>query len=164
MRILTTIDISSITSTKNGYSGALFATIKNSVVSSNPDPSTGGRNGDTPDEIRQNALYAYSTQLRAVTKDDYIVRSLAMPADYGTVSKAYISQDFYNNPQQTTSYTQGFNPLSLDLYVLSYNSAKQLVTGSALLKNNLATYINQYRMLTDAVNIKNAYAVNIGII
>jgi hypothetical protein len=160
---LTDIDISSITSTKNGYAGDLFNAIKNSVASSNPNPSSGGRNGDTIEEIRQNALYAYSTQLRAVTKDDYIVRALAMPADYGTVSKAYISQDFYNNPQQTTSYTQGFNPLSLDLYVLSYNSSKQLATGSALLKNNLATYINQYRMVTDAINIKDAYYINIGI-
>ena len=160
---LTDINVSSITSTKNGYAGPLLPQILNSVVSTNPNPSSGGRNGDTIEEIRQNALYAYSTQLRAVTKDDYIVRSLAMPADYGTVSKAYISQDFYNNPQQTTSYTQGFNPLSLDLYVLSYNSAKQLVTGSTLLKNNLATYINQYRMVTDAINIKDAYYINVGI-
>ena len=160
---LTDINVSSITSTKNGYAGPLLPQILNSVVSTNPNPSSGGRNGDTIEEIRQNALYAYSTQLRAVTKDDYIVRSLTMPADYGTVSKAYISQDFYNNPQQTTSYTQGFNPLSLDLYVLSYNSAKQLVTGSALLKNNLATYINQYRMVTDAINIKDAYYINVGI-
>ena len=160
---LTDINVSSITSTKNGYAGPLLPQILNSVVSTNPNPSSGGRNGDTIEEIRQNALYAYSTQLRAVTKDDYIVRSLAMPADYGTVSKAYVSQDFYNNPQQTTSYTQGFNPLSLDLYVLSYNSAKQLVTGSALLKNNLATYINQYRMVTDAINIKDAYYINVGI-
>jgi hypothetical protein len=160
---LTGIDVSSITSTKNGYAGPLLSQILDSVISTNPNPSTGGRNGDTIDEIRQNALYAYSTQLRAVTKDDYIVRALAMPADYGTVSKAYISQDFYNNPQQTTSYTQGFNPLSLDLYILSYNSSKQLATGSALLKNNLATYINQYRMVTDAINIKDAYYINVGI-
>ena len=160
---LTDIDISSITSTKNGYAGPLLSQILDSVISTNPNPSSGGRDGDTIEEIRQNALYAYSTQLRAVTKDDYIVRALAMPADYGTVSKAYISQDFYNNPQQTISYTQGFNPLSLDLYVLSYNSSKQLATGSALLKNNLATYINQYRMVTDAINIKDAYYINIGI-
>jgi hypothetical protein len=160
---LTNIDVSSISSTKNGYVGPLLSQILNSVVSTNPNPSTGGRNGDTTDEIRQNALYAYSTQLRAVTKDDYIVRALAMPADYGTVSKAYVTQDFYNNLQQTTSYTQGYNPLSLDLYVLSYNNNKQLITGSALLKNNLATYINQYRMVTDAINIKDAYYINIGI-
>jgi len=160
---LTTIDISSITSTKNGISGALFTTIKNSVVSSNPNPSSGGRDGDSTDEIRQNALYSFSTQLRTVTKEDYIIRALSMPADYGTVAKAYITQDFNKNPQQTVSYTQSNNPLALDLYVLSYNSNKQLSTASTTLKNNLVTYLNQYRMVTDAINIKDAYYINIGI-
>ena len=160
---LTVIETSGVYYKNGNPGGAISTTVLASVVSSNPNPSTGGRNGDTIDEIRQNALYAYSTQLRAVTKDDYIVRALSMPADYGTVSKAYVTQDFYNNPQQTTSYTQGYNPLSLDLYVLSYNSNKQLATGSVLLKNNLATYINQYRMVTDAINIKNAYYINVGI-
>ncbi len=69
-------------------------------------------------------LYSYSTQLRAVTKDDYIVRALSMPSDYGTVSKAYISQDLYSNPQETVTTTQQNNPLALDLYILSYNSSK----------------------------------------
>ena len=160
---LTTIDISSITSTKNGYSGALFATIKNSVVSSNPDPSTGGRNGDTTEEVRQNALYSFSTQLRTVTKEDYIIRSLSMPADYGTISKAYITQDFNKNPQETVAYSLPNNPLALDLYILSYDSNKKLNTASTTLKNNLVTYLNQYRMVTDAINIRDAYYINIGI-
>ena len=160
---LTTIDISSITSTKNGYSGALFTTIKNSVVSSNPNPSSGGRDGDSTDEIRQNALYSFSTQLRTVTKEDYIIRSLSMPADYGTISKAYITQDFNKNPQETVAYSLPNNPLALDLYVLSYNNNKQLTTGSLTLKNNLVTYLNQYRMVTDAINIRDAYYINIGI-
>jgi len=158
---LTTIDKTGVTFPGGG--GALNATVLQSIVSSNPNPSSGGRNGDTVDEIRQNALYAYSTQLRAVTKDDYIVRALSMPSEYGVVSKAYISQDLYNNPQQTVSYNQQNNPLALDLYVLSYNSNKQITTASNTLKNNLATYINQYRMVTDAINIKNAYYINIGI-
>jgi len=160
---LTTIDVSSITSTKNGITGDLFNTIKNSVVSSNPNPSSGGRDGDTIEEIRQNALYSFSTQLRTVTKEDYIIRSLSMPADYGTVAKAYITQDFNKNPQQTVSYTQFNNPLALDLYVLSYNSNKQLSIASTTLKNNLVTYLNQYRMVTDAINIKDAYYINIGV-
>ena len=160
---LTTIDVSSIISTKNGITGNLFNTIKNSVVSSNPNPSSGGRDGDSTDEIRQNALYSFSTQLRTVTKEDYIIRALSMPADYGTVAKAYITQDFNKNPQQTVSYTQSNNPLALDLYVLSYNSSKQLSTASPTLKNNLVTYLNQYRMVTDAINIKDAYYINIGI-
>ena len=51
---------------------------------------------------------------------------------------------------------------SLDLYILSYNSNKQLTTGSLTLKENLVTYLNQYRMVTDAINIKDAYYINIG--
>ena len=150
---------------KNGTppNAALATSASDSVISNNPIPSSGGRNGDTTEEIRQNALYAYSTQLRAVTKDDYIVRAMSMPADYGTVAKAYISQDLYKNPQQTVAYTQNNNPLALDLYVLSYNSSKQMVTGSLSLKNNLVTYMNQYRMVTDAINIKDAYYINIGV-
>jgi hypothetical protein len=158
---LTLIDTSFITF-KN-VPGPLSASVLDSVASANPLPSVGGRNGDTADEIRQNALYSYSTQLRAVTKDDYIVRAISMPADYGVVAKAYITQDINMNPQQTTSYIQNNNPLALDLYILSYNINKQLTKPSPTLKNNLVTYMNQYRMVTDAINIRDAYYINIGI-
>jgi hypothetical protein len=158
---LTTIDATNV-SFKN-TSGPLSASVLASIASSNPNPSTGGRNGDTTEEIRQNALYAYSTQLRAVTKEDYIVRAVSMPADYGTVAKAYITQDFNNNPQQTVAYTQFNNPLALDLYILSYDSNKNLTSASSTLKNNLVTYLNQYRMITDAINIKDAYYINVGV-
>jgi hypothetical protein len=158
---LTTIDTAGVIFPGGG--GALNATILQSIVSSNSNPSSGGRNGDTTDEIRQNALYAYSTQLRAVTKDDYIVRALSMPSDYGTVAKAYISQDLNQNPQQTVATLQQNNPLALDLYILSYNSSKQLTTAAITLKENLVTYLNQYRMVTDAINIRDAYYINIGL-
>ena len=158
---LTTIDTAGVTFPGGG--GALNTTVLQSIVSTNPNPSSGGRNGDTSDEIRQNALYSYSTQLRAVTKDDYIVRALSMPADYGTVAKAYISQDLYQSPQQTVATFPTNNPLSLDLYILSYNSNKQLTSASNTLKQNLVTYIDQYRMVTDAINIKDAFYINIGV-
>ena len=158
---LTIIDASNVTF-PSGITGTTANYVKSSIVSNNPLPAVGGRDGDTVEEIRQNALYSYSTQLRAVTKDDYIVRSLSMPADCGAVSKAYISQDLYQNPQPTVATLQPNNPLSLDLYILSYNNDKQLTTASLTLKNNLATYLNQYRMFTDAINIKDAYSINIG--
>jgi hypothetical protein len=158
---LTIIDTSGVTFPGGG--GGLNTTVLQSIVSSNPNPSSGGRNGDTSDEIRQNALYSYSTQLRAVTKDDYIVRALSMPSDYGTVSKAYISQDLYSNPQETVATIQQNNPLALDLYILSYNSSKQLISAPTTLKENLITYLNQYRMVTDAINIRDAYYINIGL-
>jgi hypothetical protein len=162
---LTIIDTSEIYF-KNGTPPVpgLETLVRNSVISNNPFPSTGGRNGDTTDEIRQNALYAYSTQLRAVTKDDYIVRALSMPPNYGTISKAYITQEFTReNSQQTIAHTQPGNPLSLDLYILSFNNNKQLIQASNTLKENLVTYINEYRMVTDAINIRDAFYINIGI-
>jgi hypothetical protein len=158
---LTTIDTAGVTFPGGG--GALNNTVLQSIISSNPNPSSGGRNGDTADEIRQNALYSYSTQLRAVTKDDYIVRALSMPSEYGTVAKAYISQDLNSNPQETVAHTNPSNPLALDLYILSYNSNKQLKPAEPTLKQNLVTYLNQYRMVTDAINIKDAYYINIGL-
>ena len=158
---LTTIDTTGVTFPGGG--GGLNDVVLQSIVSSNPNPSSGGRDGDTADEIRQNALYAFSTQLRAVTKDDYIVRAMSMPADYGTVAKAYISQDLNTNPQETVAHTNPSNPLALDLYILSYNKNKQLTSATPTLKQNLVTYLNQYRMVTDAINIKDAYYINIGL-
>jgi hypothetical protein len=159
---LTNIDTSGVYFKNGNPGGSLATTVLNSVVSTNFFPSVGGRDGDTIEEIRQNALYSFSTQLRVVTKNDYIVRALSMPSDYGTVAKAYISQDF-NNIQQTVSYNPSNNSLALDLYILSYNNNKKLTAASTTLKENLVTYLNEYRMVTDAINIKDAFYINIGV-
>jgi hypothetical protein len=159
---LTTIDLSGL-AFKSGYSGGLSQTIKNSVISTNPDPSSGGRSGDEIEEIRNNALYSYSSQLRAVTKNDYIIRALSLPSDYGSISKVYVTQDLNQNLQPSLSSTPTSNPLSLDMYVLAYNPNKQLDIATTTLKQNLAIYLNEYRMVTDAINIKSAFYINIGI-
>jgi hypothetical protein len=159
---LTIIDTSGVYFKNGNPGGAISATVLNSVVSSNPNPSVGGRNGDEIEEIRNNALFSFSSQNRAVTKDDYMVRALSLPSDYGSISKVYITQDFENTQIiETTTTTK--NPLALDLYILAYNSNKQLIPASSTLKNNLITYLNQYRMITDAINIKDAFYINIGI-
>jgi hypothetical protein len=129
-----------------------------SVVSNNSTPAAGGRDGDQTEEIRNNALYAYSSQMRAVTKTDYIVRALSLPAEYGSIAKVYATQPLSSDNSSGVS-----NPLALDMYILAYNSDKQLTNATNNLKDNLSTYINEYRMVTDAVNIKNAFYINIGI-
>jgi len=156
---LTNID----TSTIYFKSSIVDNTIKDSLVSTNPNPSSGGRNADEIEEIRNNALYAHSSQLRAVTKNDYIVRALSLPSDYGSISKVYVSQDLNSNPQQTVAPTAVSNPLSLDMYVLAYNDKKQLTQATTTLKENLSTYLNEYRMVTDAINIRDAFYINIGV-
>jgi len=154
---LTLISTSGITFKSRSSSDPLFTTILGSLASTNPDKATGGRGGDTIEEIRNNALYAYSSQLRAVTKNDYLIRTLSLPSEYGSIAKAYPTQDFAyegNNPT---------NPLAISLYILAYNSNKQLTQAATSLKNNLVTYLNEYRMATDAINIKDAYYINIGV-
>jgi hypothetical protein len=133
--------------------------VLDSIVCNNPIPATGGRGEDTIEEIRLNALNSFSSQNRAVTKEDYIIRVLNMPSEYGSISKAYITQETYNNIGSLIKD----NPLSLDLYILGYNSSKQLINANSTLKSNLKTYINEYRMITDAINIKDAFYINIGI-
>jgi hypothetical protein len=148
---------------KSGYSKTTYSDIVNSIASNNPNPSSGGRGGDEIEEIRNNALYAHSSQLRAVTKNDYIVRSLSLPPDYGSIAKVYATQNMNVNDQVTTAPTMTSNPLSLDLYVLAYNLNKNLTAASTTLKQNLATYLNEYRMVTDAINIRDAFYINIGV-
>jgi hypothetical protein len=149
----------------SGITGALTTTIIDSIASTNPIVASGGRNGDQIEEIRNNAFYAYQSQLRAVTREDYMVRALSLPSNYGSIAKVYVTQDVAREAlaTPTVATTEERNPLSLDMYVLAYNSNKQLTSASTTLKNNLATYINEFRMVTDAINIKDAFYINIGV-
>ena len=129
----------------------------NSFAVNNPKAATGGQDGDTLEEIRQNASSNFASQLRNVTQDDYLVRALSMPTKYGVVSKAFIE------PTKEQNVSQGELPSTLDLYILSSNNQNQLVTGSAALKQNLSTYLSQYRVIGDTISIKDAFIVNIGV-
>lgn len=133
--------------------------IINNLLLNNPEPATGGRGGDTVEEIRLNTLNSYTSQNRAVTKEDYIVRVLSLPSKYGNIAKAYISQETYNNTGNLISE----NPLGLDLYILAYDSNKKITTANNTLKNNLKTYLNEYRIITDSITIKNAFYINLAI-
>jgi hypothetical protein len=160
---ITTINSRSSFSTIGG--GPLGTNAINSVAVTNPVQANGGRSGDQVEEIRNNALNAYQSQLRAVTKEDYMVRALSLPSDFGSISKVYVTQDPARETLQTPTVAtiEGRNPLSLDMYVLGYNSNKKLTTATTVLKQNLATYIDLYRMVTDAINIKDAFYINIGV-
>jgi phage-related baseplate assembly protein len=79
-----------------------------------------------------------------------------MPSEYGAVSKAYIEQPKLTDNQVSTIET-------LSLYVLSLNSSGQLDYANTTLKNNLRTYLSQYRMIGDNIEIRDAYIINIGV-
>jgi len=161
---ITTIDNSNV-SFATPINDAMSQYIKTTLAVTNPIPASGGRNGDQVEEIRNNAFNTYQSQLRAVTREDYMVRALSLPSDYGSIAKVYVTQDVAKEmiATPTVATTEERNPLSLDMYILGYNSNKQLVTAATTLKENLVTYIDQFRMVTDAINIKDAFYINIGI-
>ena len=130
--------------------------IFNSLNINNPNAATGGKGGDTLEEIRQNTLSNISAQKRSVTSNDYLIRALSMPSDYGSISKAYIEKPKLTDEQISTIET-------LSLYVLSQNSSGQLDYAGSTLKNNLRTYLSQYRMIGDSIEIRDAYIINISI-
>ena len=153
-------------------------TVKQSVRISNPEASSGGLGAESVDELRENIKAFFQAQGRAVTKEDYIIRTYALPDKYGNIAKAYIVQDdqLSGTPQSSYQITQEDvgkplseiqnripNPLALNLYVLGYNSNRKLSIVNDAVKQNLKTYLSRFRPITDAVNIKNGYIINIGV-
>lgn len=158
-------------------------TIKSSVQVNNPLPATGGKSAETDEEIRQNGLASFSAQHRAVTREDYVIRALSMPPKFGSIAKAYVSKDgILDTRSQTNIFKEAFtdeakvtpngmnivygelnNPLAINLYVLSYDDNNCLIRPNDLVLKNLKTYLEKYRVLTDGVNITNAFVINFGI-
>jgi hypothetical protein len=139
----------------------LLDRIKASVATTNPTPATGGKSEETIDELRQNAMANFAAQQRAVTNSDYVIRAYSMPPRFGSIAKAYVIQD--EQVAVDTGRLTVPNPLAINLYTLGYDGNGAFTTLNPAVLNNLKTYLSQYRMLTDAVNIKTAFVINIGI-
>lgn len=136
------------------------STFLTTLTFNNEKPASGGKDGDTIEELRQNSLKAFSEQKRAVTTSDYTVRALSLPPQFGSVAKAFVTKEFNQN---TTKSVLSQNPLALALYVLAYDNDGKLITATNSLKNNLKSYLTEYMMITDAIDIKDAFVVNIGV-
>ena len=128
-----------------------------SIVVTNSKAASGGSDGDSIQEIRNNSLGNFGAQLRTVTQQDYLTRALSLPPQYGAISKAYIEK------QKANSVEVGESTSLLDLYVLGYNSQNQLINAPSTLKRNLITYLSQYRSANDSIKVKDAFIINIGI-
>lgn len=136
--------------------------VKKTIAVNNPIPAAGAKTVDSINDIKNNAVANFATQNRVVTDRDYIIRCYSMPARFGSVAKAYIVPDDQISQQQQIE-TRVQNPLAMNMYVLGYNASKQLTTLNRAVKENLKSYLDYYRILTDAINIKDAYIINIGV-
>jgi len=140
----------------------LLQETKDSVAVNNTEPARGGYGNEPIIEVKNNARAYFQAQNRAVTKEDYIIRAYSLPQKYGNIAKAYIRQD-EQLKEENGKIIRIDNPFAMNMYVLGFDGNKKLTTLNTAVKENLKTYLNQFRMVTDAVNIKNAWVINIGI-
>jgi hypothetical protein len=187
----------------------VYNSIKKSLAVDNEKPATGGRGGETIEEIRQNALANFGAQNRAVTAKDYQIRVLSLPSKYGGIAKAYAVADgtldnnspssilaspnhlqeftdlvmsFVNKPDsqeptegsvkaditkfligKTANENEKNNPFAINLYLLGYDVNGNITNLNRAVKENLKTYLNEYRLLTDGININDGFVINIGV-
>jgi len=64
--------------------------------------------------------------------------------------------------QKKSNLSEVNNPFAINMYVLAYDGDKKLTNLNPAIKENLKTYLGEYRMITDAVNIIDGFIVNIG--
>lgn len=158
--LITQIVSSEIVDPIDSTNSVVLQTIKDSLTINNPYPAYGGQNRKPLDVIREEAMSHFAAQNRAVTKEDYILRCFTMPAKYGAICKAHIEPDNQVGKWNTERIP---NPFALNLYVLSYDINRNFVTCNEAIKQNLRQYLQGYRLMTDAVNIKDPYIVDIGV-
>ena len=157
-----------------GLDATKKASAESSIKITNETPASGGSSSETLTQIKENASAYFNAQNRAVTKADYITRAYSLPQKYGNIAKAFIVQDEQLELQgqlqvidgqivDSRTATKQPNPLALNMYLLGYDVNKNLVGLNKAVKQNLKTYLSQYRIMTDAINIKDGYIINIGV-
>tara|TARA_R100000234_G_scaffold117126_1_gene95129 strand:+ start:14435 stop:16231 length:1797 start_codon:yes stop_codon:yes gene_type:complete len=122
--------------------------IINSLDVENEEPVLGQVDNLSQEEIRVRAINAYSAQNRAVTKQDYISLIYRMPSKFGAVKRANIVQD-------KDSFKRNLN-----MYVLAEDTDGNLTTATSTVKENVKTWISQYKMINDTVDILDGQVVN----
>ena len=131
--------------------GSTAQTVIDSVEVFNEEPIVGDVSEPTSDEIKRRIYDTFPTQNRAVTQADYENVTYRMPGKFGSVKRVSAQKD----PNSLKR--------NLNLYVISEDSMGKLVKTNATIKDNIKTWLNQYRMINDTIDILDPYILNIGI-
>lgn len=157
--IASNVEANTVIGLKSVASTATDTSYQSTLAVNNPKAATGGKDGDTVDEIRENALRSFAEQGRIVTKQDFAFRAMTLPTTLGSIAKSFVSKEDEIKPADS-NYS---NPSGVSLYVLSYDNNKNVIQSTNELKNNLKTYLSQFMMITDGLTIKDAFVINVGI-
>jgi len=130
---------------------AVAAAVRGSLVVTNKNSAAGGEEEPTLEDLKYMVKTFKTSQSRIVTKEDLIARVYTMPSQFGRVFRLSVM----DNPA---------NPLAARLYIISRGADSKLITSPDMLKKNLRTYLNQYRLVSDAVDILDVEVINLKIL
>jgi hypothetical protein len=131
----------------NGPTQSINTAVRNSLTVNNAFPALGGRNEPSVDEIRYLVKYNFSAQNRCVTIKDYQSRIALMPGVFGVPFRSGVFEE----------------QNKIKIYVLGLDANSKLTnTSTSALRNNIATYLSNYKMLNDYIQISNGRIVNLG--
>jgi hypothetical protein len=121
--------------------------VKNSLTVNNAFPALGGRDVPSVDEVRNMVKYNFAAQNRAVTIKDYQSRISLMPGKFGVPFRCGVFEERNK----------------INVYVLGLDGNSKLTnTSTSSLKDNISTYLADYRMLNDYVTITDGRIINLG--
>jgi len=132
----------------NGPSETTNRTTINSLKCNNVTAAVGGANTPTVEEVRNMVSFNFAAQNRAVTINDYESIIRTMPSQFGAPAKVTITEE--NN--------------KIKIKMLSYdNDGKLSETNSNTLKQNIANYLSNCRMINDYISVENANVIDLGV-
>ena len=131
--------------------GQLRQRATDSLEVTNEEPINGDVSIPSAEELKQRVFSYYAAQNRAVTLNDYKAISYAMPPRFGGINKCSFERDFDQFKR------------NLNMYVISKDRGNNLEATNTTIKNNLKTWLSQYKMINDTIDVKPARVVNFGI-
>ena len=131
-------------------SAAVVRGIFDTLSCSNGEQASGGEEAETISSIKENAVFNMSSQMRCVTLQDYQTRVMSMPAHFGSVFRSFVRKDPTNN-------------LGVQLFLITRNDVGNLTLPSEVIKNNIETYMKNFKSFSDTIRITNGRIINIGV-
>ena len=125
--------------------------VRSSLEVFNEEPIVGDVTYPSTQEIKQRVYDTFPTQNRAVTQADYENIAYRMHPKYGAIKRVSVQKDADSQKR------------NLNMYVISEDSVGKLAVCNSTIKNNLKTWINQYRMINDTLDILDPFILNFGI-
>jgi len=132
-------------------SNTVIGEMLSTIEVDNEAPIMGDSSILSAEEVRQRAFGTYAAQNRAVTREDYMNLSYRMPAKFGKIKRVNVIRD------------EDSLKRNLNLYVLGEDQAGDFVQPNTNIKENLKTWLDQYKMINDTIDILDGNIINIGI-